>query len=474
MENESGKVKLPVSLGLAVWKILKEEYNVQPRKNSLGLMDFCFTEDELRQIKKIVFIDPSPGNLAGISLLPNLQTLDIKSHGITAHLQQKDIPSISDMDIKEIQKCTSLKNLSIVNQAKVSSLDVSKLKHLQQLTVTHNQHLDEIYGMEELENLWLLECYGNNRLHGIKNLDKVIQKNQELAKLDLDVLLFPNAIGYNIRTGEYNRQVLSQIQDMQTTSWNESLNGNRAIKINTNQMILLHNKACKINDENIPSGASIKDAIIGIELYLARNVKYDYDGMKHGHTKGIMMEDGVRLQDGPVKGANGAYNALMKNSCVCEGYTRGMQYLLKIRGINSHNVDCYGEPDTTYMANGKEESRYTTYRMPDSSEYHSIICIDDYDYLYDDPCWNACHYQQGDKSMPWLLKTKKEISRDHTLSFDERVIDNNHLTQSEDIIQASIQSNNLFRAAKTRKDSVNDTRNTIKQQVKGQIVQERT
>lgn len=49
-------------------------------------------------------------------------------------------------------------------------------------------------------------------------------------------------------------------------------------------------------------------------------------------------------------GTNGAYNALVKNICVCEGYTRGMQYLLKLRGINSHNVDCYAGKDKTGMA----------------------------------------------------------------------------------------------------------------------------
>jgi len=37
----------------------------------------------------------------------------------------------------------------------------------------------------------------------------------------------------------------------------------------------------------------------------------------------------------------------------------------------------------------------------------------------------------------------------------------------------SIQSNNLFRQANTRTASVNDTRNIIKQYIRGQIMQER-
>ena len=110
-----------------------------------------------------------------------------------------------------------------------------------------------------------------------------------------------------------------------------------------------------------------------------------------------MEMKGLRMRVGPAGGTNGAYNAIMENTCVCEGYTRAMQYLLKLKGINSHNVDCYAGKDTTHMADSKGENKYTTYKLP-TDGYHSIICIDDYYSLYDDPCWNACRYQKGDKA----------------------------------------------------------------------------
>lgn len=473
MENESKKIKLPINLGMRVSKILQEKHNIPTRTNNFGILDFSFTEEELSLITSLELRNPVPGDLEGLHFLPNLQSLSVETRAITAHIQQKNIPSITDKDMAEISKCTSLKDLSIVNQAKATWLDVSKLKNLQKLVVSHNQHLDDIFGMDKLEKLWILKCYGNNRLQQIENLDQILTQNTELGELNLDVLLFPNAIGYNQSTGQYNRASLAQIQELAgvgIVTWGEALNGNRAITINTNQMIQLHNKACEILENNVSPTADTRDIIIGIEQYLASNVKYDYDGMEHGHTGGTNF-NGVRIQNGPKGGTNGAYNALVRNTCVCEGYTRGMQYLLKLKGINSHNVDCYAGKDTTHMASNSHENQYTTYVLPDSAEYHSIICIDDYNYLYDDPCWNACYYQQGDKSMPWLLKTKEEISQDHTLSFDERGVENNLLKQSSDIIKASIQRNNLFRQSKTRIYSINDTRKTMKDQVKGQIIQ---
>ncbi len=281
---EDEKIALPMNLGIRVWKILEQKYNISRRTNKLGLVDFNFSREELELITSLQIEGPSQGELQGISILPNLQNLEIKSEGITAHMQQKNIQSIGKEDFKEIAKCVSLKSLSIVNQARVDYLDVSKLEQLEILTVSHNQHLEEISGMKKLSKLWKLECYGNNRLTSMEGLDKIITQNPELGELNLDVLLFPNAIGYNVKSGEYNAKALSSIQELSDSgqvSWREGRNGNKAIKINTYQMIQLHNKACKILSENVPEFAGSKDIIIGIEDYLSRNVKYDYEGMKN-------------------------------------------------------------------------------------------------------------------------------------------------------------------------------------------------
>lgn len=472
---KENKIKLPWYLAIEVSKILEEEHNIERRTDRNGLLDSAFTTEELGKITSLKVKNPFPGYLDGVHLLHNLQRIEVETTGVTAHMQDKDIPSLGDKDIKSISKCVSLKSLSLINQAKVKWLDVTKLENLQTLIITHNQHLDEIIGMDKLKKLWQIDCYGNNRLFNVGGLEKVIVDNSELSEVNLDILLFPETIGYSCRTGEYNGKavdIIKELSEIGQIKWCESLNGNRAIKINNSQMIQMHNKACEILEENVSNTASTRDIIIGIENYLSRNVRYDYDAIKNGHSNSSTLNvDGkeIRLRNGPKVGANGAYNALTKNICVCEGYTRGMQYLLKLKGINSHNVDCYAEKDTTHMADEKNENRYTKYRMPDSSEYHSIICIDDYDCLYSDPCWNACRYQSGDKSMPWLLKTKEEISQDHTLSFDERVVSNNHLFIPSDIIQKSIRNNSLFIESKTRILSINATKGNISREIKGQI-----
>ena len=144
------------------------------------------------------------------------------------------------------------------------------------------------------------------------------------------------------------------------------------------------------------------------------------------------------LHQDQLVGANGAYNAFIYGTCVCEGYTRAMQYLLTLKGIKSHNVHCISGEDKLHMSTDKQDNIYKRYDLPDDG-YHSIISIDDIDYLYDDPCWNAGRYQRGDKTMLWTLLTKEEISKDHTLSFGEKNINNNTLKVPRSAIKVVMQ-----------------------------------
>ena len=114
-----------------------------------------------------------------------------------------------------------------------------------------NKNLDEIIGLEEINGLWEIDIFGNNRLGKIENLDRIILSNEELADLQLDVLSFPDAIGLNRSTMEYNDDALEAIKELDA-KWKESMHGKTQIVINNAQMILLHNKACQILDENIP------------------------------------------------------------------------------------------------------------------------------------------------------------------------------------------------------------------------------
>lgn len=439
MDTNKELIQLPTSLGLIINEILKDKIQFTPRKNKIGILSCEFTLDELALIDKLKFDNPVNGSLKGIELLPNLKSLTIKSVGNSSYRQDKFIASISDKDGSCIAKCKSLEYLDIENQAKLSFIDVSKMKKLHFFSACRNAQLDKIFGLDSIEELWQLDCIGNEPLTRIDGLNEIIMNNPELTDLNLDVLLYPDAVGYDIRTGSVNEDTIKRFEEM-NISWQEILSSGKNIKINNYQMMNMHQKAMSSIEEYVPRYCDNCTTVMGIEQFLAENVKYDYEALKTGHSHSYSSKSDKlpSIATGPIGGANGAYNAFTYKTCVCEGYTRAMQYLLRLKGIKSHNVHCISGEDKLHMSTDKGDDIYKIYDLPDDG-YHSIISIDDVDCLYDDPCWNAGRFQRGDKSMPWILLTKEEISRDHTLLFGERNIDNNTLKVPRNVIQIAMQ-----------------------------------
>jgi hypothetical protein len=101
-----------------------------------------------------------------------------------------------------------------------------------------------------------------------------------------------------------------------------------------------------------------------------------------------------------------------------------------------------------------------------SGHFHSIIRLKDYYNLYSDPCWNACSYQQGDKSMPYTLLTKEEIRKDHLLSYEEKN-PNSELPISRFSIADSIKYNNVF--VNAVKSGVDKTRDQVGAELRGAV-----
>ncbi len=300
MSTDAELIKLPLSLGLKVNEILKEKINFIPRQNKTGIMTFEYTREELELIEKLDFENPVRGNIEGIELLPNLKTLVIKSDGNTAYKQDKNIASISDKDSLCIYKCKNLENLSIENQAKLSFLDVSQMKKLHFFSAKKNARLEEISGLETATELWQLDCYGNESLMQMDDLNKIIMQNEELTDLNLDVLLFPDAVGYDVKSGEINEDTLRKFDDM-NISWYEILSSEKNIKINNYQMMSMHEKAFQALKEYVPNYCEKRTVVLGIEQYLAENVKYDYESLKneHSHSYSSKSDDLPSITSGP-------------------------------------------------------------------------------------------------------------------------------------------------------------------------------
>ena len=388
-------IKLPISIGTKVVNTLRK-YGIEPRVNELGLLSLEFTQEELNMIKELEISNPQKGCLKGIENLKCLEKLTIKTKGDTAY--EKEPSSIDDKDIKLISMLSSLKTLQIDNQRGITWLNLDDLVNLEELIVTRNTSLEQITGLEKLKKLKELTECGNKELFTIDNLAECINQN-ELDFLELDLLHYDEVVNN-----------CDKIKSMINCSFSEVV-GKSKVSYTYYQLLLFHKKCLEYAKQSDEFSNDKREKITYLEHLLAKNITYDYDGRDSENRAHV--EDGK--QRGYSKGVNSAYNGIMYGSAVCEGYTRSMQYILKLMGIKSKNVHCIGGANRITI----NEAYHDQVSLPDR-DYHSIIRVEDPNYVYYcDPCWDSSRYHSGDKSLPYCLLTKNEMSKTHTMSFEE-------------------------------------------------------
>ena len=390
-------IKLPYKIGIPIVKYLSN-LGIEPRKDNGGGLSFQFTQEELDQVLEIQIDEPTAGCLQGIEHCHNLKSLKVINKSYSAFSNSN--MSISDADIKIIAKLTSLESLSIVGQKGITWVDVTDLVNLGFLSIERNNGIDLVEGLESLEKIKEISIFGNKELFDLRGIVNLIEHNK-LDVLELDLLNFPEVSG-----------LIPKLLAIPNCQFYETCSSGKDVHYNCGTASLFQKRCLEIAKEILSQKPeNTLNIIILIEKYIAEHITYDYDALER---KGRFHEtNGVRR--GYSNGTQSAYNGLIYGSCVCEGYTRSMQYLLKLLEIKTKNVYCIGGKDKIKI----NEHYGNQVELPDDG-YHSIIRVEVGDAMYYcDPCWDSCRWHKGDTSLPYCLKNRSDISQNHTLSFEE-------------------------------------------------------
>ena len=228
---ESKYVILPYGFGKIVAEELRSKYGINSSSNTrffpedLSKIKALKIEnpakgalvgvENLPELQELRIVNPNEGDLVGIERLPKLKTLHIESTGLNEFIHPDERKSIAGSDVMSIEKCVNLETLSIVNQPNMADIDLGHMQKLSDLNMNNNMNLYSIYGLDQLKSLSFLTCYGNKSLQNIEGLDKAIIQNKEnLTEMNLDVLLFPQAIKYNPSTGTYNQEAFDVLENV--------------------------------------------------------------------------------------------------------------------------------------------------------------------------------------------------------------------------------------------------------------------
>ena len=101
-----------------------------------------------------------------------------------------------------------------------------------------------------------------------------------------------------------------------------------------------------------------------------------------------------------------SYKAIMSNRAVCEGIANMMHYMLTSVGVESQVIDCIDKNVKNTKTPYKERINHSAIKVKTGEDWY-----------YYDPTWDL-----GRKELKNFFKTKKEFSKNHTLTFREEEV----------------------------------------------------
>ena len=404
-------------------------------------------DEWLNDVEVLDFENPSQGDLVGIDKLKNLKSLKINDE-IAPMIEYREF-GITDDDLENIYGCNNLKDLEIINQSNIQSINLGNFPKLKNLKLINNVQLADVDFIDKIECLDNFKCYSNSELYEIPYLNEAIKKANPQIQLSLTPQYYLDSIGYNPQNGKIDKEaqdVLERIGNSGQTNWIEpviyNVTENLNLKMEYSQVRQMCEKAKTIIDNlNLDDLSPIKQISL-LENWITQNVQYDEEG------KDKLVEVENDAKESRIIGeeklsqliANSEYDVLTDKKGVCEGIARTEAFLSK-----------FIKDADAYSMLGSLNSLDLNAKIN-----HSIVRWElDSGYYYSDPTTNIVALRKcGNPHLPMTLLTLEEMNSDKGLSgykFTPEIIDEPNeeimpLEIRKNIIQDTISKNSITHA----------------------------
>ncbi len=381
-------IDLPYSLGVQLRNILTKTFKGRtdaPAKvvNAYNYNE-TFSDAEMEWLFENVHslsID-DPNQIKFLKGFKKLNSLSVRN----AHF--------SDSDVDEIAKLGNLEFLNMDNVSGLQTFDVDKFPKLHTLSLTHCPDLKRIANLTP--QIETFTCYSNFALQNIHEITRqtLAAVYDRACNYKLDAIYAPKLFE-NMKTYP---QFKTFEQDLPLcVSFADEISSSFCINNTFNQMKDLQERIEDVSKKILSKGDSDQDKFVKIYGWICRNIKYDSEASsdkKHRQNSEEFELEGHKVMlAGREFGANDCLSAIKSGKCVCEGFSKILQYFCLVNGIKTNLVTCY--------ANGGA---------------HSIIQYEDTknQAFYCDITWDAQNWQRGDRSLKWFMLSKEDMGKDHT------------------------------------------------------------
>lgn len=321
------------SLGICILnKLIKQNI----RHNFFGF-DGEFSLEELNSIESLVISQCD--SLDGLEHLPNLKSLKIVGVNLDS-FEFKGLPN-NITDYSQINKLASLEELTIWHETNIISLDVSNLQKLKRLNLICNVNLQELKGIEKLEQLEMV-CTNGSPIKIIEDPKKYIENTKDTPINILDIRTYNSVFSSNEMFSYLRNKLMSNLSNLKFSE--HVYFYDEMYTLSLEQMRELYRLGTTVIRGLKLNALSSEEKALAIYKYVIQNVTYDHEGL---NFRDLHYEKYLGPQSESnnyflrrMSFINSSLNALKNGKAVCDGYVNMMIYLLDLCGIKAESVIC--------------------------------------------------------------------------------------------------------------------------------------
>lgn len=378
-------IDLDLKLGTVVRRYLDKKFkdkNTPPKVPDAYNYNQTFSQEELAAVTDLQLVDFQ--DFSELSLFPNLKNLTIST--------SKTL-KLSEQDLEVFKNITTLESLSINGYGGFKTIDCLDFSpKLYSLSLTNCPELEKVENLNA--NIDFFKCVGN---YAIKNVQEIvfntIHSRDFITDYVLDVSYAP---AFFKRLKSLEGHIKPEALELMKLNirFGEEISSKIFVH-DFNVVNAIHKKAEEISSKIISPQDDELTKFSNLYLWVCKNVQYDFDGLEHSHR----MASSNGLTQGERMGTNNYLNGLLYGKCVCEGFSKTLQYLCAYNNIPTNLVLCHA---------GSQH--------PENVFDHSILQYEEHGQArFCDITWDAMSYQRGQKDFKYFLLSEEEMSKDHKL-----------------------------------------------------------
>lgn len=336
-------VILSTEMAILVHDTLYQGYGI-PKRSIFDPHYREFREEDLALIERLDII-----NFKDISYLvhfPNLKTLNLRSNSyneILPEMHYDDCSVINHItDFSVLSKLKGLETLVIENDVYIKELDLSGLDKLRTLIVVNNPRLTTVKGLEDLEGLNYIIMYGNAITSPI-DMQKYIRNTRLSSTNIIDISMYLPMIG-NTREGAKRLKdyEIASITNVKFAEKSGFLNFTKATPNNLYDMyVKLDTKLKRDRAYDLPD----EDKVAYVFTYLLNNIKFLKEAVENRNAEYVeTMNKYKEIPDQMKPGLasiHSGYRTYYFHGGNCEGIVNLMIFMLRMLGIEAHDVHCH-------------------------------------------------------------------------------------------------------------------------------------